>query len=58
MIISFIYYVTLSKFVDSSFTQCNVDTGVQGGWLAFRPLDGYLKLWELTKLSLIMLIHI
>ncbi len=47
MIISFIYYVTLSKFVDSSFPQCNVHTGVQGGCLAFTPLDGYLKLWEL-----------
>ncbi len=27
MIISFMYYVTLSKFVDSSFPQCNVHTG-------------------------------
>ncbi len=44
MIISFIYYVALPKFVDSSFPQCNVDTGVQGGCLAFTPLDGYLKL--------------
>ncbi len=44
MIIYFIYYVTLSKFVDSSFQQCNVHTGVQGGCLAFTPLDGYLKL--------------
>ncbi len=43
MIISFIYYVTISKCVDSSFTQCNVHTGVQGGCLAFTPLDGYLK---------------
>ncbi len=47
MIISFIYYATLSKFVDSSFPQCNVHTAVQGGCLAFTPLDGYLKLWEL-----------
>ncbi len=47
MIISFIYYVTLSKFVDSSFPQCNVHTGVQGLCLAFTPLDGYLKMWEL-----------
>ncbi len=39
MIISFIYYVALSKFVDSSFPQCHVHTGVQGGWLAFTPLD-------------------
>ncbi len=46
MIISFIYYVTHSKFVDSSFPQCNVHTDVQDGWLAFTPLDGYLKLWE------------
>ncbi len=45
MIISFIYYVTLSKFVNSSFPQCNVHTGVQGGCLAFPPLDGYLKLY-------------
>ncbi len=44
MIISFIYYVALSKFVDSSLPQCNVHTGVQGGCLAFKPLDGYLKL--------------
>ncbi len=46
MIISFIYYVALSKFVNSSFPQCNVHTGVQGRYLAFTPLDGYLKLWE------------
>ncbi len=45
MIISFIYYVTLSKFVDSYFSQCNVHTGVQGGCLAFTPLGGYLKLY-------------
>ncbi len=44
MIISFIYYVTLSKFVDSSFPQCNVHTGVKGGCLTCTPLDGYLKL--------------
>ncbi len=44
MIISFIYYVALSKFVDSSFPQCNVHIGVHGGCLAFTPLDGYLKL--------------
>ncbi len=44
MIISFIYYVTLSKFVNSSFPQCNVHTGVHGGCLALTPLDGYLKL--------------
>ncbi len=36
--------MTLSKFVDSSFPQCNVHTGVQGGWLAFTHLDGYFKL--------------
>ncbi len=46
MIISFIYYVPLSKFVNSSLTQCNVHTGVQGGCLAFTPLDVYLTLWE------------
>ncbi len=28
-------YVALSKFVDNSFPQCNVHTGVQGGCLAF-----------------------
>ncbi len=39
--------MTLSKFVDSSFPQCNVHTGVQGGCLVFTPLDGYLKLSEL-----------
>ncbi len=48
MIISFIYYVALSKFVDSSFPQCNAHTGDQGGCLAFTPLDGYLKLLELS----------
>ncbi len=42
MIISFIYHVTLSKFVNSSFPQCNVHTGVQGECLAFTPLGGYL----------------
>ncbi len=47
MIISFIYYVTLSKVVNSSFPECNIHTGVQGGCLAFTPLDGYLKLCEL-----------
>ncbi len=47
MIISFIYYVALSKFVDSSFPQCNVHTGVQGECLAFPPLDGYLNLPQL-----------
>ncbi len=36
--------MTLSKFVDSSFLQCNVYTCVQGGCLAFTSLDGYLKL--------------
>ncbi len=44
MMISFIYYVALSKFVYSSFPQCNVYTGDQGGCLAFTLLDGYLKL--------------
>ncbi len=44
MIIAFIYYVALSKFVNNSFPQCNVHTGVQGGCLAFTPLDDYLKL--------------
>ncbi len=39
MIISFIYYVTLSKFVDSSFPPCNVHTGVQGRCLAFTPIS-------------------
>ncbi len=48
MIISFIYYVALSKFIDRSFPQCNVHTGIQGGCLAFTPFDGYLKLWELS----------
>ncbi len=32
--------MTHSKFVDSSFPQCNVHTGVQGGCLAFTRLDG------------------
>ncbi len=45
MIISFIYYVTLSKFVDSSFPQGNVHTGGQGGCLAFTRFDDHLKLW-------------
>ncbi len=49
MIISFIYYVALSKFVDSSFPQCNVHKGVQGRCLTFTSLDGYLKLWELKE---------
>ncbi len=35
--------MTLSKFVDSSFPQCNVHTSVQGGCLVFTLLDGYLK---------------
>ncbi len=51
MILSFIYYVALSKFVDSAFPQCNVHTGVQGG---FTPLDGYLKLWKLYSLPIPM----
>ncbi len=42
MIISFIYYMAISKFVDSSFPQCNVYTGVQGGCLAFTPF-GWLS---------------
>ncbi len=29
--------MSLSKFVDSFFPQCNVHTGVQGGCLAFTP---------------------
>ncbi len=49
MIISFIYYVTHSKFVNSSFPQCKVHTGFQGGCLAFTSLDAYLKLWELLQ---------
>ncbi len=49
MIISFIYYVALFKFVDSSFPQCNVHTGSQGGCLAFTPLDGYIKLGEFHR---------
>ncbi len=44
MIISFIYNVTLSKFVNSSSQQYNAHTGVRGGCLAFTPFDGYLKL--------------
>ncbi len=40
MTLSFIYYLTLSKFVDSSFPQCNVYTGVHDGCLAFTSLDG------------------
>ncbi len=34
----------LSKFVDSSFPQWNVEKGVQGGCLAFTTLNGYRKL--------------
>ncbi len=48
MMISFIFHVTLFKFVDRSFIQCNVHTGYQGGYLAFTPLNGYLKLLELS----------
>ncbi len=44
MIISVTYYVAPSKSVHRSFPQCNVNTGVLGGCLAFTPLDGYLKL--------------
>ncbi len=51
MIISFIYYAALSKFVDSSFPQCNVHTGVHGGCWAFTPLNGFLKLWELLDVQ-------
>ncbi len=39
--------MTVSKFVDSSFPQCNVHTCVQSGYLTFTHLDGYLKQWEL-----------
>ncbi len=53
MIISFIYYVALSKFVDSSFPQYNVHTGVQGGCLAFTLLNGYLKLSKLNAAKFI-----
>ncbi len=48
--------MALYKFVDSSFPQYNVHTGVHGGCLAFTPLDGYLKLWELFFLKLIRFI--
>ncbi len=41
--------MAVSKFVDSSIPQYNVHTGVQGGCLAFTPLDGYLKLCELLS---------
>ncbi len=51
MIISFIHYVTFFKFVNSSFPQCNVHTDVQGGYLAFTPLDDYLKLCEFKALD-------
>ncbi len=44
MIISFIFYFTLSIFVHNSFPQCNCHTIIQGGSLAFKPLDGYLNL--------------
>ncbi len=45
MIISFIYYVALSKFSTApSNNAMFTHTGVQGGCLAFTPLDGYLKL--------------
>ncbi len=39
--------MTLSKFGNSSIPQHNVQTGVQGGCLAFTPLDGYLNLPQL-----------
>ncbi len=52
MIISFINYLTLSKFVDSSFPQCNVHTDVQGGCLAFTHLDVYLKVCELHTITI------
>ncbi len=57
MINSFIYYMTLLKFVDSSFPQCNVHTGVQGGCLAFTSLDVYLKLWgSIANITLLILL--
>ncbi len=57
MIISFMYNVALSKFVDSSFPQCNVHRGVQGGCLAFTPSDGYRKLWGLRLLLIYLLLY-
>ncbi len=42
MIISIIYYVALSKFVNSSFPQCNVHTCVQRGCLALH-IFGWLS---------------
>ncbi len=42
-----IVFITLEMFYCDryiSIPQCNVHKGVQGGCLAFTPLDGYLKL--------------
>ncbi len=47
--------MALSKFVNSSFPQCNVHTCVYGGCLAFTPLDGYLKLGELKFICVLSL---
>ncbi len=44
MIFSFIYYVALSKFVNSSFSQYNVHTGVQGGCLAFTNCENTVQM--------------
>ncbi len=46
MIFSFTGYLTPSQFIDNSFPQCNIYTGVQGGSLAFISLNGYLNLPE------------
>ncbi len=69
MIISFIYHVTLSKFVDSSFPQCNVPTMWMfslhtSGWLSqtvrihrnainFLYNPGHMTLWCLEVVQVI-----
>ncbi len=52
MIISLIYYVDLSKFVDSSFPTMQCSHRCRGWMFSLHRLDGYLKLWELRPLSI------
>ncbi len=56
MIISLIYYVILSKYVDSSFPQCNVLKGVQGGCSPSHLLmdisncENWLAVWTFSQM--------
>ncbi len=45
IIFSFAGYLTPIKFVNITFPQCNIYTGVQVGCVAFTPLDSYLNIF-------------